>query len=71
MGQEIKKAQTRRKAQKEKTPTGESWYCIVCRKDVELAMAKCALCGTWVHNECVGLESEDDDPDFMCPECDE
>ena len=47
----------------------EAWYCNVCKEDTQLTMTKCRVCHTWLHNECVGLESDDDD-DFICPYCD-
>ena len=47
----------------------EVWYCGVCKEDKQLTMTKCSVCQTWLHNECVGLESDDDD-DFICPYCD-
>lgn len=46
----------------------DSWYCIVCKEDKQLSMAKCSRCEAWFHNECIGLESDDDD-DFVCPYC--
>ena len=51
----------------------EAWLCAVCNKDVKLSMTKCVGCENWVHNECVGLESDDDDDfaTFMCPDCDD
>jgi len=48
----------------------EVWYCGVCKEDEQLTMTKCSVCQKWLHNECVGLESDDDD-DFICPYCDE
>jgi len=49
---------------------GESWFCRVCEEDKQLTMSMCSVCETWLHNECVGLESDDDD-DFICPYCDD
>ena len=46
----------------------EVCYCGVCKEDKQLTMTKCSVCQTWLHNECVGLKSHDDD-DFICP-CD-
>ena len=43
----------------------EVWYCGVCKEDKQLTMTKCCVCQKWLHNECVGLESYDDD-DFIC-----
>jgi len=48
----------------------EVWFCDVCKEDTQLTMTKCSACQTWLHNECVGLESDDDDDDFICPYCD-
>ena len=50
----------------------DCWYCAVYRTDDQLNMTKCVGCGVWLHNECVGLESdvEDDEP-FLCPDCNE
>jgi len=50
----------------------DSWYCSVCKTDEKIGMTKCVHCGVWLHNECVGLDS-DDEPDepFLCPDCDE
>lgn len=46
----------------------ESWMCTVCNHDHFSDMRACASCGTWVHEECVGLTVEDTE-DFICPEC--
>ena len=48
----------------------EVWYCGVCKEDKQLTLTKCSVCQKWLHNECVGLES-DDDNDFIRPYCDE
>lgn len=46
----------------------ECWMCTVCNHDHVGDMRACASCGTWVHEECVGLTVEDTE-DFICPEC--
>jgi hypothetical protein len=33
---------------------------MVCRQDKQLSMAKCCKCSTWIHDDCVGLESADE-----------
>lgn len=49
-----------------------AWFCTVCNTEEQLSMTKCVQCGTWVHNDCVGLESDAEDYDvFLCPDCDE
>lgn len=51
-----------------KTAATEVWMCSVCDNDYVADMRSCVSCGTWVHEECVGL-SKDDTEDFTCPEC--
>lgn len=50
---------------------GDSWFCTVCNTEEQLSMTMCVQCCKWVHNECVGLDSdvEEDEP-FVCPDCD-
>lgn len=45
-----------------------SWYCPVCSEDTPLSMRQCFHCHIWYHEECVGLES-DDEGDFICMDC--
>ena len=45
-----------------------SWFCAVCGKDTALSMRQCYMCKIWYHEECVGLESDDED-NFFCMEC--
>ena len=50
----------------------DSWYCFVCKTDNQLSMTKCVHCGMWLHNECVGLDSDVElDEPFLCPDCDD
>ena len=37
----------------------EGWYCAVCWEDVVKDKRRCALCGLYVHEECVGITKED------------
>ncbi|KAI4471518.1 zinc finger fyve/phd-type [Holotrichia oblita] len=46
----------------------EVWMCSVCNSDYVADMSSCCLCGTWVHEECVGLTVHNTE-DFVCPEC--
>lgn len=46
----------------------EDWMCSVCDKDYVADMRSCVLCGTWVHEECVGFTPDDTD-EFFCPQC--
>lgn len=46
----------------------DSWYCAVCEEEYVADMRVCSNCGTWVHEECVGL-TKDDKEDFFCPQC--
>jgi len=45
-----------------------SWFCAVCGKDTALSMRQCNMCKIWYHEECVGLDSDDED-NFFCMEC--
>jgi len=67
--QSNKRAKRAKLAEKEPS-VNETWFCSVCKRDVKLNMIRCAECETWVHNECVGLESDDDTQYFACPDCD-
>ncbi|KAF5279253.1 hypothetical protein FQR65_LT15458 [Abscondita terminalis] len=49
------------------TATDEKWECAVCYMDYVADMRKCAHCGFWVHEECIGLAADDMD-EFLCPE---
>lgn len=46
----------------------ESWMCGVCEEDFVADMRACRSCGTWIHEECVGLTKDDTD-EFVCGEC--
>lgn len=46
----------------------ESWYCFLCCEDKRIDMRMCGICGTYVHEECVGLTKKDKDL-FICPKC--
>ncbi|KAI4464029.1 zinc finger fyve/phd-type [Holotrichia oblita] len=46
----------------------EFWYCFVRNTDTVLDMRRCAACGNYVHEECVGLTKDDTQP-FLCPRC--
>lgn len=45
--------------------TQESWLCAACETEDQLDMRMCAKCFTWYHEECVGLEPNDDE-EFQC-----
>jgi hypothetical protein len=46
----------------------ENWYCAVCCVDEVKDMRLYAICGLYMHEECVGLTKEDTDL-FICPKC--
>ncbi len=60
----------KRKAPSKKTSSKktESWYCAVCCVDAVKEMRLYAICGLYVHEECVGLTKEDTDL-FVFPKC--
>lgn len=45
----------------------ESWYCFICQEDRILSMRLCPSCQKYMHEECMGLTSGDEDAN--CPEC--
>ena len=65
-----KKAKKRKKsaANKNKATSDVSWYCPACEKDTALSMRMCKKCNEWYHEECVGLDS-DNNEDFFCVDC--
>lgn len=46
----------------------ESWYCFLCQTSQQLSMRNCIDCHQWVHEDCIGMTSDDED-DFICPTC--
>ena len=65
-----KKAKKRKKsaANKNKATSDVSWYCPACEKDTALSMRMCKKCNEWYHEECVGLDS-DNNEDFFRVDC--
>lgn len=51
-----------------KAASEKDWICSICDVNYVADMRSCASCGTWVHEECVGL-TEDDTEEFICPQC--
>ena len=51
-------------ANKNKATSNASWYCHACKRDTALSMRMCEECNEWYHEECVGLDS-DDNEDFF------
>ena len=45
-----------------------SWFCAACGEDKVLSMRQCSFCIVWYHEECVGLDS-DDENNFLCVQC--
>ena len=50
-------------------PRDASWFCSVCSNQSKLSMRQCSVCGVWYHEECVGLQSDDED-NFISMSCD-
>ena len=62
------KAVPKKKKSMPMTTSNASWFCAACGKDTALSMRQCHLCKIWYHEECVGLDSDDED-NFFCMEC--
>ena len=62
------KAVPKKKKSTPMTTNSASWFCAACGKDTALSMRQCHLCKIWYHDECVGLDSDDED-NFFCMEC--
>ena len=45
-----------------------SWFCAACGEDKVLSMRQCFFCKVWYHEECVDLDS-DDENNFLCVKC--
>ncbi|KAJ0171515.1 hypothetical protein K1T71_013065 [Dendrolimus kikuchii] len=43
------------------------WYCFVCQREQILSMRLCISCKRYVHETCVGLTNQDDEP-YICHE---
>lgn len=57
------------KSKIDQTPEGnESWYCVLCQESRKIAMRSCSDCHQWVHEECIGMTSDDED-EFVCSSC--
>ncbi|CAH0551040.1 unnamed protein product [Brassicogethes aeneus] len=56
------------KDQGDKIKPKESWYCKVCRENVEKDMRLCSVSLVYFHEECVGLTKADKIV-FVCPDC--
>ena len=66
----VKKVRTKKKklpVQKARNSEA-SWYCAVCNKDTAISMRQCCSCFIWYHEECIGLQSDDED-NFTCMDC--
>ncbi|KAI4466405.1 hypothetical protein MML48_3g00013778 [Holotrichia oblita] len=44
------------------------WMCSICAEERVEDMRRCAVCHSWVHEDCVGLTA-DDVEEFVCPNC--
>ncbi|KAI4455369.1 zinc finger phd-type [Holotrichia oblita] len=44
------------------------WMCSICAEKRVEDMRRCAVCHSWVHEDCVGLTA-DDVEEFVCPNC--
>ncbi|XP_076824884.1 uncharacterized protein LOC143470554 [Clavelina lepadiformis] len=60
---------TGRKKKNNNVIKSASWFCAVCESEAQLSMRQCSKCQVWYHEECVGLDSDDDDM-FTCMDCD-
>ena len=47
------------------TTSNASWFSAACGKDTALSMRQCYLCKVWYHEECVGLDPDDEDNFFL------
>lgn len=63
-----KKEKNISKEKKQVSKKKESWFCFVCNEERIADMRICNMCGTYVHEECVGLRKEDKEV-FFCPRC--
>lgn len=56
------------KASSQRNKNEERWYCGICQEDKLLDMRQCPVCNKWFHEECLGIEPEDQHA-VACPDC--
>lgn len=45
----------------------ENWYCPLCRENNQLDMIMCPQCSVWFHEDCLGLQPQDEF--LLCIQC--